>query len=301
MLDRVWEADNLIIMKMKPYFNVAGPCVPGEHYMLPAQERCQGIPELIDRKQYFVIHAAQVFPPDVVDAIFEVTQGQPWLVNAIACEIVEEILHYDTALPILPEYVVQAVETIMQQRGTHIDSLMERLTEERVRKIVEPVILGNAERYDLLDDDYRFVLDLGLLREDDRQLKPANRIYGEIMIRTLNFRTQQEIEDLLPHADLPFYLKEGRLNMTVLLQDFQQFWRENSDIWQEKFDYKEAAPHLILQAFLQRILNNGGHIIREMAGGGNVWISVWNIRTSVIPSNSKFAMIRRSSERAKIS
>ncbi|MCP4373508.1 MAG: hypothetical protein GY797_36205, partial [Deltaproteobacteria bacterium] len=204
-------------------------------------------------------------------------------------------------LPILPEYVVQAVETIMQQRGTHIDSLMERLTEERVRRIVEPVILGNAERYDLLDDDYRFVLDLGLLREDDRQLKPANRIYGEIMIRTLNFRTQQEIEDLLPHADLPFYLKEGRLNMTVLLQDFQQFWRENSDIWQEKFDYKEAAPHLILQAFLQRILNNGGHIIREMAGGGNVWISVWNIRTSVIPSNSKFAMIRRSSERAKIS
>ncbi len=150
-------------MKMKPYFNVAGPCVPGEHYMLPAQERCQGIPELIDRKQYFVIHAAQVFPPDVVDAIFEVTQGQPWLVNAIACEIVEEILHYDTTLPILPEYVVQAVETIMQQRGTHIDSLMERLTEERVRRIVEPVILGNAERYDLLDDDYRFVLDLGVI------------------------------------------------------------------------------------------------------------------------------------------
>ncbi len=44
---------------MKPYFNVAGPCVPGEHYMLPAHERCQGIPELIDRKQYFVIHAAR--------------------------------------------------------------------------------------------------------------------------------------------------------------------------------------------------------------------------------------------------
>ncbi|MCP4047775.1 MAG: ATP-binding protein, partial [Gammaproteobacteria bacterium] len=128
----------------------------------------------------------QVFPPNVVDAIFEVTQGQPWLVNAIACEIVEEILHDDTTLPILPEYVIQAVETIIQQRGPHIDSLMERLTEERVRRIVEPVILGNVERYDLLDDDYRFVLDLGLLREDHRQLKPANRIYGEIMIRTLN-------------------------------------------------------------------------------------------------------------------
>lgn len=55
--------------------------------------------------------------------------------------------------------------------------------------------------------------------------------------------------------------------MTTLLQDFQQFWRDNSDIWQEKFEYKEAAPHLILQAFLQRVLNSGGRVIREMAGG----------------------------------
>ncbi|MCP4396282.1 MAG: ATP-binding protein, partial [bacterium] len=46
-------------MEIAPYFNVAGPCVPGEHYMLPAQERCQGILGLIDRKQYFVIHAAR--------------------------------------------------------------------------------------------------------------------------------------------------------------------------------------------------------------------------------------------------
>jgi Holliday junction resolvase len=51
------------------------------------------------------------------------------------------------------------------------------------------------------------------------------------------------------------------------MQDFQQFWRENSDIWIEKFQYKEAAPHLILQAFLQRVINGGGNIIREMAAG----------------------------------
>ena len=39
--------------------------------------------------------------------------------------------------------------------------------------------------------------------------------------------------------------------MSRLLRDFQQFWRDNSDIWQGKFDYKEAEPHLVLQAFLQ--------------------------------------------------
>ncbi len=44
---------------MKKFFNVSGPCYPDEHYMLPAQERCQGLLELIEHKQYFVIHAAR--------------------------------------------------------------------------------------------------------------------------------------------------------------------------------------------------------------------------------------------------
>jgi hypothetical protein len=55
--------------------------------------------------------------------------------------------------------------------------------------------------------------------------------------------------------------------MDGLLMGFQQFWRENSDVWSEKYEYKEAAPHLILQAFLQRIINGGGSIIREYASG----------------------------------
>jgi Holliday junction resolvase len=55
--------------------------------------------------------------------------------------------------------------------------------------------------------------------------------------------------------------------MDFLMRDFQQFWRENSDIWKDKFNYKEAAPHLIMMAFLQRIINGGGQIIRDMAAG----------------------------------
>ena len=42
------------------YFNVAGPCIEGEHYMLDATERLHNeIIELINSQQYFVIHAAR--------------------------------------------------------------------------------------------------------------------------------------------------------------------------------------------------------------------------------------------------
>jgi hypothetical protein len=62
---------------------------------------------------------------------------------------------------------------------------------------------------------------------------------------------------------MPRYLKNGNIDMTCLLEDFQSFWRENSEIWIERYEYKEAAPHLILQAFLQRVVNGGGTIARR--------------------------------------
>jgi hypothetical protein len=207
----------------------------------------------------------QQFSTEVVTKVYAYTCGQPWLVNAIAKEIVMKILVSDFSRPIQPEYVEQAVHAIILRRDTHIDSLMERLKEERVRRIVEPVILGESRRYDMLDDDYQYVLDLGLLSESGPKLAPANPIYAEVIIRTLNFRSQLELEDLKEFPEPAAYIVNNELDMPRLLQDFQQFWREHSDIWIEKYQYKEAAPHLILQAFLQRVVNSGGQVSREMA------------------------------------
>ncbi len=109
----------------------------------------------------------QLFEPFIIDQIYHYTQGQPWLVNAIAKEIVVKILLGDLSKAILPKHVEQAVQTLIIRRDTHIDSLMERLKEARVQKIVEPVILGDNQGYSVLDDDYQYVLDLGLLREAD--------------------------------------------------------------------------------------------------------------------------------------
>ena len=209
----------------------------------------------------------QIFPQDVTDSVYHYTQGQPWLVNAVAREIVTEILESDHAKEIHSGHVEHAVESIIHRRDTHIDSLLERLKEERVRRIVEPVIVGKEEDFNFTDDDYRYVLDLGLLKLSGNALMPSNPVYSEIMIQKLMFSPQESmrLSDFPPHA--PAYLTAGKLDMKKLLTDFQSFWRENSAIWQERFQYKEAAPHLILMAFLQRVISTGGRIDREMATG----------------------------------
>jgi hypothetical protein len=209
----------------------------------------------------------QAFSPKVIQRVYHYTQGQPWLVNALAREIVVKILDNDFSKTIRLEHVEQAVQTLTMRRYTHIDDLRECIKETGVQQIVEHMILGETEKYDWLDDDYQYVLDLELLREDeDKGLVPSNPIYGEIIIHTLTASLQMELEQRHFPPAAPAYLVEGKLDMKRLLQDFQPFWRENREIWAKRYQYHEAAPHLILQAFLQQVVT-GGRIERELAGG----------------------------------
>ena len=59
---------------MKKYFNTAGPCNSNEHYIVPILERNTNIMSLMERRQYFVIHAAR-------------QTGKTTLVKAIVADI----------------------------------------------------------------------------------------------------------------------------------------------------------------------------------------------------------------------
>jgi type II secretory pathway predicted ATPase ExeA len=208
----------------------------------------------------------QAFDDDAVALVWEQTQGQPWLVNAVANEVIVEILQSDYTKPVTATLVSEAIQNIILNRPTHIDSLLERLKEDRVRRVVEPVILGDSF-IDRESDDFLYAKDLGLIRVDSSVVKPANPIYAEVIIRKLSFSTQETLKNSEYPYQMPRYLKNGRIDMDFLMEDFQKFWRENSAIWVERYDYKEAAPHLVMMAFLQRVINGGGQIAREMAAG----------------------------------
>ena len=44
---------------MRPSFNTAGPCFPGEHYMLPPERRLGRVMELVEDGKYFTLHAGR--------------------------------------------------------------------------------------------------------------------------------------------------------------------------------------------------------------------------------------------------
>ena len=60
---------------------------------------------------------------------------------------------------------------------------------------------------------------------------------------------------------------DGGLDLRKLLSACQTFFREHSEHWSQRFQYQEAWPQLLLQAFLHRIVNGGGRIELEYGLG----------------------------------
>jgi hypothetical protein len=170
----------------------------------------------------------------------------------------------DRIIPITTEMIEQAKENIIIRRETHIDQLVDKLSEERVRRVIEPILTSTEHVYDFHQDDLQYVVDLGLIKvARNGEISVANLIYQEIIPRELSWNIQVGI------AQKParYLFPDGLLDMEKLLSSFQEFFRQHSEHWVERFAYKEAGPQLLLQAFLQRIVNSGGSIEREYGLG----------------------------------
>jgi hypothetical protein len=208
----------------------------------------------------------QAFADDIFPLVWELTGGQPWLVNALAYEACFRMPEgKDRSHPITVGIVEQAKENLILRRDTHLDQLADKLQEERVRRVVEPLLTGGRIEEQQVADDIQYVIDLGLIRRSDVGLEVSNAIYREIIPRELTVVAQINFEST--YRPESYVTPDGRLEMVKLLEAFQQFFRESSESWLERFDYKEAGPQLLLQAFLQRILNGGGNIHREYGLG----------------------------------
>ncbi|MER2602288.1 MAG: AAA-like domain-containing protein [Candidatus Competibacter phosphatis] len=207
----------------------------------------------------------QIFTSEALERLWELSGGQPWLVNALGYETCFRIkAGRDRQRPITADLVDTAKENLILRRDTHLDQLADKLQEERVRRVIEPLLAGNDLAVEFRPDDVAYTQDLGLIRQQvNGRIQIANCIYQEVIPRELAWNIQSGMSQ-----QTQWYIDpEGRLDMSKLLGAFQEFFREHSEHWVERFQYKEAGPQLLLQAFLQRIVNGGGRIEREYGLG----------------------------------
>lgn len=206
----------------------------------------------------------QKFEADVFPLVMRYTGGQPWLVNALGYEVTYEMNdNRDPAVVITPQMIETAKERLILSRATHLDQLADKLKEPRVRRVIEPIILG--DNVSMSEDDRTYCIDLGLIKRTDRGLVISNDIYKEVIPRELTNSMQ---EAFLAMFAPEWVNADKSINADKLMSMFVQFWRENSEIWAKDIQgYTEAAPHLTFFGFMQRVCNGHGKIDREYGLG----------------------------------
>ena len=204
----------------------------------------------------------QAFTDDARKAIWAQTLGQPWLVNALAYETCfRRKAGRDRSRAVTEDDVAQAREALIVRRVTHLDQLADKLREDRVRRVVEPMLSG-ADEQAFSNRDVEYVRDLGLIARD-KPVRIANPIYAEVLPRELGWVLQETLD-----LDTTWYVDaDGGLDLDRLLEAFQGFFRRHSEHWKNRFLYEEAWPQILLQAYLHRVVNGGGRIEREYGLG----------------------------------
>ncbi|MDR1040014.1 MAG: hypothetical protein LBR80_07580, partial [Deltaproteobacteria bacterium] len=248
----------------------------------------------------------QIFEPEAVDRAWHWTEGQPWLVNALARDIVVKRFKNDYSRPVTGADVESSVKDMLLRNDPHFDSLAERLREPRVRGVMNAVLVGAALPVDVPDDDARYVVELGLLKADPESglpSRPANPMYGELIVRSLT----RGLQERMPKSLANRWTDGTRVDMNGLLEAFRLYWSANSEIAAERsaaegvlrkgvrkklahFDAedkarivgiiadvfrgslagqaREAFACLVLQAFLQRVMNGSDAVVaRDYASG----------------------------------
>jgi len=224
----------------------------------------------------------QQITQEALDYVFEQSQGQPWIVNQLFKRATMEILDEESAETVTLGHVEKAREEMTMARETHLDALAERLKEPRIRGLVQPILVGDTgANLDPNHPDVMLAMDLGLIKWDsERGFMIANPVYEDILTRTLNSVYYAQVPS---PSTWRWQTVDGRLDMNLLLREFQDFWRHNADVWQRWTSYTHAFPQLLLMAFLQRVVNNKGRVKREYAAGsGRMDLAVeykgeWNI------------------------
>jgi hypothetical protein len=205
----------------------------------------------------------QQISPEALDYVYDQSRGQPWIVNSLFKRATMRVLDEDSIETVTVEHIREAREQMILARETHLDALAYRLEDPAIRSVMEALMTGEPDPRLADGEAFRLCLDLGLVAIERGTPVVANPIYREVLARQMTYSAQLAI----PRPEWRWEKDDGRLDMDGLLREFQIFWRNNSEAWEGMVNYTEAFPHILLQAFLQRVTNGEGRIEREYAAG----------------------------------
>lgn len=196
----------------------------------------------------------QLFTLEAVDRAFELTQGQPWLVNAIGQHAISH-----TEEPIESIHMEAAATHLLQQQNQHytipLDHLTSRLFHPANRAILEAIFVEKPIHASV--QDMQRLVALGLCQvESSGGLVIANPLYRELMLQELSRPAIASLGYLDPSWRNP----DGTVNLKQCWEAFCDLWQHQGDALMQTIAYSDIAPYLAVMAFFHHVVHPEGSL-----------------------------------------
>ncbi len=194
----------------------------------------------------------------VSKCIYEYTCGYPYLVSAICKLLDEEIAVWSS------EGIAEAVKYILKENTSLFDSMVKQLdTYKDLRSMIEEILYqGKQIPFSPLVKSVNLGVMFGFLKEENGHVAVANRVFEMGLLNM--FITEEAVESKAfqyGQRDKNQFLKDGRLDMDLVLEKFVEYFSDIYDGNDEKFVERNGRKFFLL--YLKPIINGAGNYYIE--------------------------------------
>ena len=216
--------------------------------------------------EYSAAEQVQMDIPSISERLYYHTSGYPFLICQLCKDIVEDIL------PVKPanqqkewtvDDVEKSVQILLMKNNTNFDSLIKNLEnhQDLYDLVFRIVIKGENLNFNPDNSVIKKGILYGVFKRNGR-IKIHNRIYEQRIYNYLASNIAIKTNTHNYNYNAQFYLPNQELDVKKILLKFQLFMKEQYSEQDQPF--LEREWRLLFLAFLQPILNGGGHDFKEV-------------------------------------
>lgn len=200
----------------------------------------------------------------IAKLLSDYTSGYPFLVSRL-CQIIDEKLNQNWN----EEGFLEAVKVILSEKNTLFDDMVKKFDsfpemKEMLRKIL---YCGEKISYNADDREVEIATLFNFIKNDGGKIKLSNRIFETRMYNLFLFEAQRDAgakdSEIINNGsiDRPLFIKNGKLDMKVVLERFCVHFNEIYDKNDAKFIEKQGRKFFLF--FLKPIINGTGNFYVE--------------------------------------
>lgn len=219
-------------------------------------------------EEYEQCHHTGMHTAMIAGLLYDYTCGYPFLVSRL-CQILDETIAGSPAFPDQAstwtrEGVLEAVKIILSEKNTLFESLTNKLAVyPKLRELLYTALFsGERISYNPDNDMLDIAAMFGFIKNNQGIMTVANRIF-ETRLYNL-FLSEDEVSSLIYAAgsmDKNQFIKDGHLNMDLVLKKFMASWGELYSFADQKFVEENGRKFFLL--YLKPIINGVGNYYVE--------------------------------------